>query len=692
MEHTDLPSGFDQGLQQPDLAELENILQDKAACIARIAPLTKFLPLATMTQRRAIPVLYQEEERRLTVITDQDDIEEIRRILTDRSRGVPPEIYRVPEATVNNVLDWLSAAAYAPLTEAAASPSEPPPQPEVSIDYQPAETDTTEGDGDEPLPQLQAAPDLAPPRHRILLIVPGSEITPHLAFAWKAEGLFPELVASVEEAREKLALDTYDSICVHAELAPDLDQLAQDILLRSPGTALCTFASERHLLMGNVRRPLDTYLSDSHLRLARYRHLASRDRIPSHQGDVADLAVTVAEACDIPDNLRTVLSSAAYLHDLAADDVARLEAYERADIIRLSAGLLAKWQYPKALTDILRWAADGPPMESEQVDWTLTTSACILRAVDDLCHLCPDYRAASTGDLRRVRQELISRTEVYTCPAVVDQLMKVVTGRSTGSISEDAAFRVHVLCIGGQQCSALHRGLTENGYVVEQTGSIAECAREYRRLRPKVLVVICSGSTQALSDHLLELALKGVRIDQTPTLVLVDHTQIGTASWCIRHGVEDILPVNTLPEAVVAKIDRIKGRLRKDIEHRQAVISSLGTHGSLEDMTLTNLLEATRCGNRPMQISITGDGRAFTIYVQGDKILFAESDTVSGLPAVVETLGLTGGVWSVDPVEPENIPEPNVDATIGSVLLEACYQHDKSEHRRSSQDISELVT
>jgi hypothetical protein len=191
-----------------------------------------------------------------------------------------------------------------------------------------------------------------------------------------------------------------------------------------------------------------------------------------------------------------------------------------------------------------------------------------------------------------------------------------------------------------------------------------------------MMLIRHSGRVEEIYDLLLQLALQGVPLDQIPTLLMVDQTVLSEAMVFMKNGVEDIFSENLEPEIVVTKLSRIRNRLEEKAQYRRSVLQELGTHGSLEDMGLIDLLEASRGGSRPVQISISGEGQQATLYLEQGKVLYAECGTDSGVDAVSKIIRWRKGVWSIDPIDASKLPPANLNRGIDSILLEACVNID----------------
>jgi hypothetical protein len=98
-------------------------------------------------------------------------------------------------------------------------------------------------------------------------------------------------------------------------------------------------------------------------------------------------------------------------------------------------------------------------------------------------------------------------------------------------------------------------------------------------------------------------------------------------------------------------------------------------------MNLVDLLEAMRANRRPVQISLTGNGNHLTVIIDQGKVVLAECEGHRGIEAVIQGLGWKRGIWSIDPIIPEQIPKTSLNEPVDSILLEACVQLDNSAAR-----------
>jgi hypothetical protein len=109
-------------------------------------------------------------------------------------------------------------------------------------------------------------------------------------------------------------------------------------------------------------------------------------------------------------------------------------------------------------------------------------------------------------------------------------------------------------------------------------------------------------------------------------------------------------------------------------------------------MNVIDLLQAMGPTGKTARLSVTGQGQQLTIYLKEGQITYAECEDVVGAEAVYCALGWRKGVWSLESVAPEDIPDPNVSHTNEGILLEGCRRLDESIRDTSSVPVNDLLS
>jgi CheY-like chemotaxis protein len=247
--------------------------------------------------------------------------------------------------------------------------------------------------------------------------------------------------------------------------------------------------------------------------------------------------------------------------------------------------------------------------------------------------------------------------------------------------------RVLVLTENADDTVRITEKLNREEFEVVNVSSAGECAVACRRKPPDTLIIKARadlGGTLALLD---DLQSRRVSIETTPTFLLSNSFTGEQQVSLLRAGVDDVIPLDDNGELFALKLERARSCLLAARRQRLHVIQGLGTHGSLEHINVIDLLQAMGPSEKTARISISGQAKQLTIFLDHGRIVYAECDGTTGVDAVYLGIPWNRGIWSVDPISPTELPEPNIDLHNDLILLEGCRRMDE----RSRIDIPRPV-
>jgi hypothetical protein len=185
---------------------------------------------------------------------------------------------------------------------------------------------------------------------------------------------------------------------------------------------------------------------------------------------------------------------------------------------------------------------------------------------------------------------------------------------------------------------------------------------------------------------LRELISSGFLVSGCPVYLVLSFYNSGDVSKLLKAGFEDVMSSDNVLDLLMIKLGRLRERLNIERAQRLEIMQNLGTHGSLTDMNVIDLLQAMGPTGKTARISVSAHGQQLTVYLERGRIVYAECDDIRGPEAVYCALGWRQGVWSVDPVAAEELPEPNNDLANEAVLLDGCRRLDEMGHQSSLQE------
>lgn len=658
-------------LRYPEI-DLASVRVDEAAL--------RHLPLEVMRQYQIVPFELDTTQKLLKVACRSPHDRALIDALAQKTNGLLVELYTALPSAIDQTLARLIAAS----REAVPSAIEPEPlvplpkerqellaAPEIATEPSSKTTEPVAA-------ELPFDPAPSPTRGHLLFVAPNGRISEHLMFALTAEQYRTRVTGSVAAAAEQISSRQFDHLFIHesfrAQSAPLVETLEHDV----PTSSIRFYATEASLLVADLSDRVTDDLMSRNLQL--FRHLGDTPLGPmfAHAAAVGRIADQLAVHFKLPAAQRHIIMTAASLHNLAEKDITDPSEYSQADLIGLSAGRLSRWGYPAPVIALLRAMYREPIVTSDGASHNL--ASVILTAADLYTHFRPSAAPMNADDCCHFRKAFRQTAGPYVTNDVIEVLLSLLADDNKKKTQASAPFAIHLLSLGSPYPEQLVQELTENAFTVSHSKNLEECAQACKQTPPQALLVRAQGSTRDLYDAMLSLALRGVTIDQIPTILLVEESTARESMGFLRHGVEDVLAATVPNDALLTKLSRLRNRLEERTQSRQAIIRELGTHGSLEDMNLIDLLEASRANCRPVHISVSANGQHLTVVIDKGIILIAEGSNASGIAAIQEAIGWTQGVWSIDPADPTELPEPTLNQNIDSVLLEACVNHDQALH------------
>ena len=224
---------------------------------------------------------------------------------------------------------------------------------------------------------------------------------------------------------------------------------------------------------------------------------------------------------------------------------------------------------------------------------------------------------------------------------------------------------------------SLRTRLKAHDFVSMAVSSYEEFHDLYMKSEPEVLVIVKSGSLEEVSEVILELTDRGIFVDQTPTYLLSEKLATNELAEALGIGIEDAYNIDEGFDALLIKMERVRSRLEAEASRQLTALQELGTWGSLEDINMIDLLQTMGPSRKTACLSITGHGRHLELYLKDGNIIYAECDDKTGPEAVYQGISWTRGIWNIDPVSIEELPEPNNDLPNESILLEGCRLQDE---------------
>lgn len=313
----------------------------------------------------------------------------------------------------------------------------------------------------------------------------------------------------------------------------------------------------------------------------------------------------------------------------------------------------------------------------------LTVVDFYLRQFRDQDRLTPHRYATVQNNLRAQVGEIL-------LPGVTEAFLKLLKEEVDYSKHDRSVKRVLVL----DELQIAGGSLTEkmklSGFECTVTDAFDRFLYLFNQRRPDFAIVAARGNSERVEKLVCRLAASGVVFPDIPSFVLHESTASTHVAPLLEMGLRDVIRFDGDCNIVRIRMEQILAARERESVERLRVLQDMGTHGNLEHMNVIDLLQAVRPGDKTARISVTALGRQLTMYLDKGRLLYAECDGHTGAKAVFEALTWDSGIWSVDHIDKSELPEPNNERSIDSILIEGCTYIDELGRDKQLSEESEI--
>lgn len=433
-------------------------------------------------------------------------------------------------------------------------------------------------------------------------------------------------------------------------------------------------ADEPRVSLEDYRETLNVFVS-----------LLDRERgeLRGHSGQVARLCRMVAERVGLGAADRHALLVAAYIHDLGktaggfhltALNVARHEGHRtQATKARLSpVKLFASAQLPADTKKILAHLYerfDGKGLPDRLAGKDIPYGARVIAIVETYSDLTtnsknPYRRVLSPAQALSVLKELAG--ELFD-PTLVDLLRHVVLG-DQGNERVGARPRVLIVDPDPEETTVLEMRLIEHGFAVDVARELPTALERLEERPPEVIVTEVDLSGGGEGFTLMEKVRAMAEADRPAVLFLTGRADRDSVTKGFELGATDYVVKPASPEVVATKAGQaVEGAARSS--------TSSGVSGSLEEMSLPDVVQILSNGRRGGRLEIVSGAKRGEIHFVEGRIVHAHFGEHDGEDAFYALLKLDRGRFSLDPrFDP---PERVITTSPEGLLLEGMRRIDE---------------
>lgn len=522
--------------------------------------------------------------------------------------------------------------------------------------------------------QFAAEPDTVEREKTALLIDPDEVSNRHFVQALIDEDYLVVICQTPTEA-----LEEFENRRPRLVLIRDVHRVRYQKLLER--TSLLTpdcvvrFYSDLTDLLSPVRVAEEwDLLLNTNLHLAATAMASLAGQPPENAARTAGYVERLCHRLDIDSYNRLILVSTAYQLDISRLYFRELPVPDRENslyrMLTIAGNNLI--HSPAVLKVIRRMYPDLAQMKADDVRSLETFHGNILTVVDFYLRQFGSHKRLTPHRFESIQQNLRAQVGEIFLPEIAETFLDLLQEEVDYTRHDRSPKRILVLDELGVAETAMTGQMREAGFDCAVAVSSDQFLYMFSQRRPDFIVITARGSSDRVQRLISSLAASGIVFPDIPSFVFHETTDFGLISPLLEAGLRDVLRFTGDSKILRIRLQQILAARERESLERLQVFQDMGTHGSLEHMNVIDLLQAVGPGDKTLRISVTAWGQQLTMYLDHGKLLYAECEGNTGAKAIFEALSWDAGIWSVDHISQSELPEPNNERSIDSILIEGC--------------------
>ncbi len=507
-----------------------------------------------------------------------------------------------------------------------------------------------------------------------LIVSPDPEVDKHLAGSLVDEGYLVVICQTPSEALEEFENHRPRLVLIRDTLRVRYRKLLERSARLTPDCVIRFYSDTTDLVSP------DPGTAERELLLTVNLHLATAAMATVAGKPVNDATLTGQFADRLCRRLRVdaytrlVLTSTAYLLDISKlyfkDEPP--SDHETGLYRMLSAAGNNLIHSPSVLAVIRKMYPELERMKAEEVRSGNTLHGNILTVVDFYLRHFNTGERLTPRRYDTIQHNLRAQVGVILIPQVADAFLELLHEDIDHSRHDRSLKQVLVLDELRIASEALIDQMRAGKFECTVAASVNQLLFLFKEHRPDFIAIVARGSSARVQQLMSHLAASGIVFPDIPTFVLHESNDSTLVAPLLEMGLRDVIRFTGDCNILRIRMEQILAAREKESLERLQVFQDMGTHGSLGHMNVIDLLQAVGPGDKTLRISVTARGKQLTMYLDHGKLLYAECDGNVGPKAIFEALSWDAGIWSVDHIDKTELPEPNNERSIDSILIEGC--------------------
>lgn len=520
----------------------------------------------------------------------------------------------------------------------------------------------------------------------IIVLVPDKQFDYYFWEAVAETGFDVYIFETAQEAEQLLSTRTIDTLYIRSNNSSLYQSLVVRFKRLNQYASVIYYTDIKEILSSNYNSSYKLSLIKDNFKLIQA--ILAEDNIHSgeHIDDIVKYTELLCDRLQISNDERILSIAAAYVHDFSLTLIDSIEHKHEEDVVRFSSQYLKAINYTSGVSDILDLMYVKIDSEISSIDNFILAN--ILSAADYYTHSKYNKPNLTVEEFKQLTEILRAKIGIDFLPEVGQELINILY--DTITITKPTYESCYVIIFNESGADQLmFKDCLENlGFEAEFVSSVDDLMDCHNKRNVDILVLEAKGTVLQVSDLVNKIEDHNINFDNVATYLLTNNENIFELTGLLQKGIEDIISIENDLDPFLIKIIRKKKRLIADSNKQVKMLEKMGTFGSLSDISLMDLLQTMNGNGKTCLISVSAQRNQLTIYVQNGQIIYAEDEEYKGEKAIFKGLEWSKGIWSFDPVNISDLPRPNVNQSINSILLEGCQYLDESKNINTTDEIN----
>ena len=269
------------------------------------------------------------------------------------------------------------------------------------------------------------------------------------------------------------------------------------------------------------------------------------------------------------------------------------------------------------------------PYNVEEIIFPKRQAGARLRIEALLLRLVTYYQALQEADPKAAEDVSLTRRALRSAwsgapedQSILETFLQVLMDEAFLSKLDRSSGRVLIVDAEEAQAAKLAPPLATDGYDVVVAGDTEQAEAELARAAPDVILMSASASSQG-AEFLCRRVKSSAEYRDIPVIVVLRPGATARPADFLRAGADDVLSGPLDLELLLLKVHRL-------LVATPTAGSPKGVHGSLADMSLTDMIQIVCAGGRTMEITLTAAGKKAQVLVEGGDVVHAALDDAEG--------------------------------------------------------------